>query len=128
MKPAKANLTSLKAIFSIVQYYGSPGLSSEVLTMVVIFLPLSSLWASANVSSRVQQSVGADIRRQMLGNDQTDSSSGASSSGALLREKLGSPLSPPRSFITTPGKTTDYKGPRHGSIDDDLEAQGLDLK
>lgn len=40
------------AIFSIIQYYSSiPAMSSNVLTLVAIFLPLSSLWASKTTRS-----------------------------------------------------------------------------
>ena len=40
------------AIFSIIQYYTSiPAMSSNVLTLVAIFLPLSSLWASKTTIS-----------------------------------------------------------------------------
>ena len=43
------------AIFLLAPYFISfPGLSSNVLTLVTIFLPLSSLWAAAAVTARSQ--------------------------------------------------------------------------
>ena len=38
--------------FSVYQYWGPPGLSSYGLTACAIFLPFSSLWASASIANR----------------------------------------------------------------------------
>ncbi|MCJ1344671.1 hypothetical protein MMC31_002874 [Peltigera leucophlebia] len=44
----------IPAIFSIIQYYTSiPAMSSNVLTLVTVFLPLSSLWAAKTTTSIV---------------------------------------------------------------------------
>lgn len=99
-------------------------MSSNVLTLVAIFLPLSSLWASASIRSRIQPSPGAEIRHAMLGSDQTGSTT-AGSSGPLIREKFGGPLSPAKSDMTATSKSSIYKAGLDRHLDDDIESQAM---
>ena len=99
-------------------------MSSNVLTVVAIFLPLSSLWASANISSRIQPTLGAEIRHNMAGG----SGRTGSSSGPFIPGKSGVPESPTNSDTTGDSKNSMLARNHHYDIDNDLEAQGLEEK
>ena len=82
-------LTS-SAIFSIIEYFVPlPSMDSNVLSLVAIFLPLSSLWASASVENRKQHREEPKIQNRLLG------SNGTATTGPLIDESfLIGPLSP----------------------------------
>lgn len=108
------------AIFSIVQYIAHvPELASNVLTLVAIFLPLSSLWASATTARSPASPTPPNRRTKFF----WTLSSG--SSAPLVTDKilLGSPLSPVGFAQRTSQLTIPSGG--HADLDRDLEAQGL---
>lgn len=70
-------LTAPSAVFAILQYFTTaPELGSNVLTLVAIFLPLSSMWASTSVNGTSQSNTGPESQRKMVG----------SHSGSAVRE------------------------------------------
>lgn len=89
-------LTFLTAIFSILQIVSSvPELGSQVLTVTAIFLPLSSMWASAalgDTPSLAPSTAGSS--RRLFGNSFPQAS-------ARLFSKRNSPLSLLAGFTTT---------------------------
>ncbi|KAL8676718.1 MAG: hypothetical protein Q9186_006784 [Xanthomendoza sp. 1 TL-2023] len=105
----------IPAIFSIIEYIVHlPSMDSNVLTLVTIFLPLSSLWASASLDHRPKKpTVEPKSHGRFLGSNDT-----ASTTGPLIDEKfLIVPLSPAKTTTTTtitsqsnpssPGNTSD---------------------
>lgn len=101
-------------------------MSSNVLTLVTVFLPLSSLWASASLSHRSQASAPDGIRE---GNRQKHhGSTTVGSSGPLVDHQiLSSPPSPSTTAVT---RTSQLTIPSPGSGGEaefyrDLEAQGV---
>ncbi|KAL8853467.1 MAG: hypothetical protein Q9221_001625 [Calogaya cf. arnoldii] len=80
----------IPAIFSIIQYFVDlPSMDSNVLTLVTIFLPLSSLWASASVDNRKKSLEKPKFHGKIVGSNDT------ASTGPLINEKcLIGPLSP----------------------------------
>lgn len=116
--------TVLPALFSILQYFvNSPELASLVMTLVAIFLPLSSLWASANISSRSQPTIDAEIRQNIVG-----SGGNKSSPAPFLQRQPHGPGSPTNSENTRASENSVLPRNHHQNIDDDLEAQGLEEK
>ncbi|KAL8820657.1 MAG: hypothetical protein Q9191_007468 [Dirinaria sp. TL-2023a] len=112
----------LPALFSILQYFvDSPELASLVMTLVAIFLPLSSLWASASISSRSQPTFDAEIRQKIVG-----SGGNKSSPTPFLQGQPHGPGSPTNSEDTRASENSVHN--HHQNIDDDLEAQGLGEK
>ncbi|KAL8730940.1 MAG: hypothetical protein Q9166_003730 [cf. Caloplaca sp. 2 TL-2023] len=88
----------IPAAFSIIEYFVSlPSMDSNVLTLVTIFLPLSSLWASASLNHRKKPSTESRFHGQSLG------SNGNVSTGPLIDEKLLiAPLSPSETATSRP--------------------------
>ncbi|KAL8790039.1 MAG: hypothetical protein Q9195_006541 [Heterodermia aff. obscurata] len=115
----------IPAIFSILPYFvKTPGMSSQVLTLVSIFLPLSSLWASASIGNRSSQatittttSEGMKLRQKLLFS--------GSSMGSSLSNGKG-PLSP---ASTARSGTSNATLAQHAYPDiggrGDVEAQAL---
>ena len=113
------------AIFSILPYFvKTPGMSSQVLTLVSIFLPLSSLWASASIGNRSQaSSEGMKLRQKLF------SGSSMGSSGPLVNGKaFHGPLSPASTARSGTSNAT-LAAPTQLTFQDivgrDLEAQAL---
>lgn len=64
-----SNPKSIAALFSILQYFVNvPELASNVVTLVVIFLPLSSIWAGSSLEheARNRASNNTDSHRHLL--------------------------------------------------------------
>ncbi|KAI4187372.1 MAG: hypothetical protein LQ348_004098 [Seirophora lacunosa] len=109
------------AIFSIIEYFVPlPSIDSNVLTLVIIFLPLSSLWASASVDNRRRHSPKPEVEGKLL------NSNGTASTGPLIGEKfLNEPLTP----SGTPTTRTSHSNPLSPAntldkhVYTDLEAQ-----
>ena len=80
-------------------------MSSEVVTTVVIFLPLSSLWASASIQGRISGCVRKKSQLNLLGDISSNSTdTGASkkrvdSQCVNLRQLSESPVSSPRAAV-----------------------------
>ena len=115
-------LTFILALFSLVQFaVNTPALYTNTLTCVVIFLPLSSLWASASLDSRFQAS-----KEQHYGNKMIPRGFSAATGRADVRNSNG-PLSP----AGTNGTGTSGSGVHsphnagQGQALQDLEAQGM---
>lgn len=121
------------AIFSILQFATDvPAISSNVLTTVVIFLPLSSLWASASTHTTVNRSTSHRSNNTAVG------SSGTGYNSASLRHKIfgsgasgygtSGPIVGARDD-NRPGWLSPDSGismQNNGGVERDLEAQGLD--
>ncbi|KAM0799324.1 mating-type alpha-pheromone receptor PreB [Usnea florida] len=110
------------ALFSLVQFaVNTPALYTNTLTCVVIFLPLSSLWASASLDSRFQAS-----KEQHYGNKMISSGLSASAGRADVRNSNG-PLSPAdtnRTGASGSGVHSPHNAGQ-GQALRDLEAQGM---
>ncbi|KAI9880515.1 MAG: hypothetical protein M1830_002555 [Pleopsidium flavum] len=80
----------IPAIFSILQYFTDiPEMGSNVLTLVAIFLPLSSIWASSSIDSHHRGSTNPDFPRKLFG------SYASGSTGPLVdRKTFNGRLSP----------------------------------
>ncbi|KAL8665657.1 MAG: hypothetical protein Q9168_007659 [Polycauliona sp. 1 TL-2023] len=116
----------IPAIFSIVQYtVDLPSMDSNVLTLVTIFLPLSSLWASASLDYR-KKSLG----QKPLYPGKLLNSNGTGSTGPLIDEKrLAGPLPSP-STETATWRSSQSNPPSPSNVRDqgihvDLEAQSM---
>ncbi|KAK4698145.1 pheromone alpha factor receptor, partial [Lecanoromycetidae sp. Uapishka_2] len=111
----------IPVIFVILQYTTQvQAMSSWVLTSVCIFLPLSSLWASASLDSRFQDSKGQNYGGKVLPTYATEST--AHTSG----KSFNKPISP--SHNSTTHVSSSAASPRRDSqnmVFRDLEAQGL---
>ena len=109
------------AVFSILQYYVLTAMSSFTLTSAALFLPLSSLWASASFSSRSRPS-----KAQFRGQEISESQESRSTMPMLEYHKLQDPLSRTDSLASrmTSGVPSPHYELRHES-NGDLEAQGL---
>lgn len=119
-------LLTCSAIFSILEYFVPlPSMDSNVLSLVVTFLPLSSLWASASIDNRKRYSAQPKFHGKLLGSDGSD---GSAVTGPLVNEKfLIEPLSPSASATskTSHLSLVDPTNATHGRVDVDLEAQRL---
>ncbi|KAL8810204.1 MAG: hypothetical protein Q9200_002767 [Gallowayella weberi] len=114
----KENLPADKqlAIFSIIEYVVDlPSMDSNVLTLVSIFLPLSSLWASSSLDHRQKPTAKPKYHDgRFFGNDNT------ASTGPLVDETfLIVPVSPAKTTTSTKNTTDEHDL-------DDLEAQKSD--
>ena len=110
------------ALFSTVQYaVSTPALYTNALTCVVIFLPLSSLWASASLDSRFQAS-----KEQNFGNKMIPSSLSAST-GRPDDRTINGPLSPTYTENTGASGSGAHSPHNIGQRQAlrDLEAQGM---
>ncbi|KAI9709819.1 MAG: hypothetical protein M1812_007611 [Candelaria pacifica] len=88
----------IPAIFSILQYFTDiPEMGSNVLTLVAIFLPLSSMWASFSVENSSQASSSPDSHRKFLGSY----SSGSTSTGSTSKPPNGTPSPTDTTFTHT---------------------------
>ncbi|KAL8942578.1 MAG: hypothetical protein Q9216_001560 [Gyalolechia sp. 2 TL-2023] len=111
----------IPAIFSIIEYWVPlPSINSHVLTLVTIFLPLSSLWASASVDDRKRS------MEQQMGHGKLLRSDGTATPRPLIGAKfLDSPHSPSATATTrtsNSGLPSPTK-PHDHHLDFDLEAQ-----
>ncbi|KAI4137614.1 MAG: hypothetical protein L6R39_007190 [Caloplaca ligustica] len=71
----------IPAIFSIIEYFVPlPSMDSNVLSLVTIFLPLSSLWASASVDNRRRDAPKPQLHGRLLGGN------GTATTGPLVGE------------------------------------------
>ncbi|KAL9124036.1 MAG: hypothetical protein Q9175_008269 [Cornicularia normoerica] len=115
-------LTFISALFATLQYaVNNPALYSNALTCVAIFLPLSSLWASASLVSRFQAS-----KEQHYGNKMIPSSLSASTGHPDGRISHG-PLSPMNTESIGAGDSGAHSPHNIGQRQAlrDLEAQGM---
>ncbi|KAL8818871.1 MAG: hypothetical protein Q9223_002590 [Gallowayella weberi] len=104
------------SIFSIIEYVVDlPSMDSNVLTLVSIFLPLSSLWASSSLDHRQKPTAKPKYHDgRFFGNDNT------ASTGPLVDETfLIVPVSPAKTTTSTKNTTDEHDL-------DDLEAQKSD--
>lgn len=115
-------LIALVAIFSILQYTTSiPSMDSNVLTLVAIFLPLSSIWASSSGTGRTQAIVESDQQPNYY-------NSFTGSARPLVDYKNPKAPSSPTNTATT-RISSSLPSPAHPTQQDmylDLEAQGLE--
>ncbi|KAI4248160.1 MAG: hypothetical protein LQ352_006005 [Teloschistes flavicans] len=113
----------IPAIFSIIEYFVPvPSMDSNVLSLVVIFLPLSSLWASASNDHRKRYTAQPKFHGKLLGSD------GSALTGPLVGEQfLIEPLSPSATATsrTSHSSLVPPTNTKHGRDDADLEAQQL---
>ncbi|KAL8770636.1 MAG: hypothetical protein Q9209_003704 [Squamulea sp. 1 TL-2023] len=113
----------IPAVFSIIKYFVDlPSMDSNVLTLVTIFLPLSSLWASASLDYRKKPSAKPDFHGKVLG------SNGSSTTGPLVNEKsLAGPLSPTdtATSISSCSNPPSPSNARDQGLNVDLEAQKM---
>ncbi|KAL8763421.1 MAG: hypothetical protein Q9194_007352 [Teloschistes cf. exilis] len=119
----------IPAIFSILEYFVPlPSMDSNVLSLVVIFLPLSSLWASASIDNGKRYPAQPKFHGKLLGSDGSDGSDRSAVTGPLVDEKfLIEPSSPSASATskTSHLSLVDPTNATHGCVDVDLEAQRL---
>ncbi|KAI4128989.1 MAG: hypothetical protein LQ341_006615 [Variospora aurantia] len=111
----------IPAIFSVIEYFVPlPSIDSNVLTLVTIFLPLSSLWASASVDNRRRDLPKPENHGKLRSRNST------ATTGLLISEKfLSDPLASSESATTG---TSHSNSPSAISTHDkhlyaDLEAQ-----
>ncbi|KAI9793461.1 MAG: hypothetical protein M1833_000747 [Piccolia ochrophora] len=93
----------IPAIFAVLQYFTpAPELGQNVLTLVAIFLPLSSMWASANTKSRcTAPTTFPDSQRKLLHSCTTNCST-------LVTDATShAPISPARTDSTAGGELKD---------------------
>ncbi|MCJ1306190.1 hypothetical protein MMC08_009008 [Hypocenomyce scalaris] len=112
----------IPAIFSILQYTTSiPSMDSNVLTLVSIFLPLSSIWASSSGVDHAPATARQDRQQNHF-----DGLTG--SARPLVNYKASSgPLSPSNTATTcTSSSMPSPANPRQQAMYLDLEAQGLE--
>lgn len=112
----------LTALFSTVQYaVDNPALYSNALTCVAIFLPLSSLWASASLDSRFQASKEQNYGNKMIPSYLT------ASTGPPDGKTSNNPLSPANTEITGASVSGAHSPHNTGQRQalGDLEAQGM---
>ena len=115
-------LIAAAAIFSILQYTTSiPSMDSNVLTLVAIFLPLSSIWASSSGIGRAPATVESERQPNYF-------NSFTGSARPLVDYKTSkAPLSPTNTATTR--ISSSLPSPANPTQQDmylDLEAQGLD--
>ena len=113
-------------IFAILQFVvTTPAMNSNVLTAVAIFLPLSSLWASASIDTRLQASKSGNVRRGIT------YGSGSGTSGIGKSAGVGKGASGARSYsnaTTSSGMALSpltFTSSDGNSFAKDLEAQGV---
>ncbi|KZF23576.1 hypothetical protein L228DRAFT_282287 [Xylona heveae TC161] len=83
----------IPAIFSILQYFTNvPEMGSNVLTVVSIFLPLSSMWATSSTYGQSSASSEPSARQKLMSSFTSESSRTPFSDG-----RSSSPHQPPRS-------------------------------
>ena len=115
---------NVAAIFSIIEYFvGIPSVYSNVLTLVAIFLPLSSMWASSSVDGRTQASLEPQgPRKYLISSYKTNSTNDSTD-----RKPFNSPLSPADSELTrvNHSSSTTPVHNRFGNGIVDIEAQAL---
>ncbi|KAI9813479.1 MAG: hypothetical protein M1827_004155 [Pycnora praestabilis] len=114
----------IPAIFSILQYFTNvPELGTNVLTLVAIFLPLSSMWASSSLGDHAEAPRTPTSHRKLFG-------SYASNSSAQYRDRKASngPLSPADTDTTRVSDSILLSGTDSGTkgTEADIEAQVLD--
>ncbi|KAK0515681.1 hypothetical protein JMJ35_001715 [Cladonia borealis] len=112
----------IPAIFGILEFcVSSPNISSNVLTSTAIFLPLSSLWASASLDSRFADSKAQNFSRKMITSYATGSSAPIAN-----HETMKGPLSPANTDNTRASSHSSNVHSGHQQLAlEDLEAQGL---
>lgn len=111
------------ALFSLLQYaVSNPALYSNALTCVAIFLPLSSLWASASLDGRFQAS-----KEQHYGGNKMIPSFLTASTGRSDGKTANNPLSPTdteKNGASGSGAHSPHNTGQ-GQAHRDLEAQGM---
>ncbi|KAL8826600.1 MAG: hypothetical protein Q9170_007338 [Blastenia crenularia] len=111
----------IPAIFSVIEYFVPlPSMDSNVLSLVTIFLPLSSLWASSSVDNRKRELQLPPVQGKRLGSD------GTAMTGPLVDEKLLiGPLSPSETatFGTSHSSPRSQTHTQNQHFEFDLEAQ-----
>ena len=114
------------AIFSVLQYVvDNPAMSSNELTMAAIFLPLSSLWASASIRNRSSSPEGClnHEKKFFFGH-------GSRSTGPLVDQQVLDKKIPPSPTDTskTDSMFSSLPSPRRTheqEVFKDMEHQGL---
>lgn len=97
-------------------------MGSNVLTLVAIFLPLSSIWASSTVDTQPPNPPNPSFRRKLFG-----SYTSASSGPLADRKAFGGPLSPTSDTATTHVSNGSLPSPARSDqqhVYSDLEGQG----
>ncbi|KAK0659567.1 Pheromone P-factor receptor [Lasiodiplodia hormozganensis] len=118
----------IPGICSMVQFFTNDEIGALSLTVVAIFLPLSSVWAAANTDSLNQASRSHDAHHKFLGGLKWKKAPGERKSIATTLDSsiLSSrdPLSP------SSGKTTstDDTEKTHGDVEDDRDDQVFGMK
>ncbi|KAL9127011.1 MAG: hypothetical protein Q9217_004026 [Psora testacea] len=109
----------IPAVLSILQYWVNPAMSSNALTAVAIFLPLSSLWASASIDSRTSASKES---RKVFANYPS-----GFSEPTTYRQTPSGPVSPAHTATTLRGSDSrsNPSSPGQHQFYSDLEKQGL---
>ncbi|KAL8951257.1 MAG: hypothetical protein Q9222_002759 [Ikaeria aurantiellina] len=113
----------IPAIFSVIEYFVPlPSMDANVVSLVTIFLPLSSLWASASVDNRRKERSEARSHGKLLG------SHGSAFTGPLIGEKflVGAP-SPSDTTTSTSNSSNPASPTKTGNTTNylDLEAQKI---
>ena len=92
--------------------------------MVAIFLPLSSLWASAALDGRPSQQGSSSLPRGSKRKLFTSSYASGSTTAACTTTSSGNGLKSCGGTVTSPaGTDANATGEKGGGYDDDLEAQ-----
>ncbi|KAI9844993.1 MAG: hypothetical protein M1837_005137 [Sclerophora amabilis] len=116
----------IPALFSILQYVSdAPELGTNVLTLAAIFLPLSSMWASASLDGQSQVSGSPNAQQKLFG------SYGSGSNGPARSKRGGNGPTSPAHTTLTHGSSSPLVTPNRAemqSVDRDLEAQGLGIR
>lgn len=111
------SLIILIAVFAVLQYFTNvPELGTNVLTLVSIFLPLSSMWATTSTNEKKKEASNPHSQRKLFGS-RSSGSSGPFVEGKDSKEMM-SPDNTPR-FGTEGIQASDLVG--SGTYD--LEAQ-----
>ncbi|KAL8708680.1 MAG: hypothetical protein Q9220_006505 [cf. Caloplaca sp. 1 TL-2023] len=113
----------IPAIFSIIEYFVPlPSMDANVISLVTIFLPLSSLWASASLDHRRKEPSQARLQGKLLG------SHGSASTGPLIGDNfLIGPPSPSDTALSTFNSTnpSNHTKTHNTTVYMDLEAQKI---
>lgn len=113
------------ALFAILQYTAPvPELGSQVLSVVAIFLPLSSIWASATLENAAVD----NVPNQKFGPALPSPGNSGTSRRALIgqRNESGAGTATALGSGSGTGSITAFKHKRVSDIDEDLEAVASD--
>ncbi|KAI9705094.1 MAG: hypothetical protein M1836_006877 [Candelina mexicana] len=114
-----------KAIFSVLQNFTTiPEMGSNVLTLVAIFLPLSSMWASFSIDAPSQASSSPDSHRKIFGSY----SSGSTHIGSASKPFSSTPSPTDTTFTQTNNSPNSSPVTATARNDEnDLEAQACEI-